>query len=54
MFKRMLAALALSLFGVLALSAAPASADPLESKCYTPSVKGFDTMQVCIFLPSVE
>lgn len=43
------AALALPL-----LAATPASADPIEQKCYTPDVKGFDTFQVCYFLPVVE
>lgn len=34
--------------------AAPASADPLERRCTTPHVAGFDTIQVCYYLPGLE
>ena len=43
------AALALPL-----LAAAPASADPVERRCYTPHVGGFDSYEVCYFLPVIE
>lgn len=43
------AALALPL-----VAAAPASADPVERRCYTPHVDGFDSFEVCYFLPVVE
>lgn len=43
------AALALPL-----IAAAPASADPIERRCYSPSVPGFDTYEVCYFLPVIE
>jgi hypothetical protein len=38
----------------LPLTATPASADPVERRCYTPYVAGFDTYEVCYFLPVVE
>ena len=38
----------------LPLTATPASADPIERKCYTPHVDGFDTFEVCYYLPVIE
>lgn len=43
------AALALPL-----LAAAPASADPVERRCYTPHVAHFPSYEVCYFLPVIE
>lgn len=56
MIKRLLAVLALSLPLLAAFGAAatPASADPVERTCYTPHVKGFDTVEMCIWLPTIE
>lgn len=44
--------LALAALGLTAATASPAQA--AERRCYTPSVAGFDTYEVCYFLPELS
>lgn len=56
MTKRMLAvfALVLPLLGGLLASATPSSADPADRTCYTPHVAGQNTIEMCIWLPTIQ
>jgi hypothetical protein len=50
---KLLLVLAATVAATVAL-AAPASADPVERRCTTPHVAGFNSFEVCYYLPVLE